>query len=143
MQGVEGDAAEISALILDLAQSLKANTERESAAGSLKAIHAQLDQLLQQLPASFFRPLISKDSLSSAQVSLAVQSGLAQATATELCIATLNLLSCKGWWNVWEMKQMSIYIMAGSLKVGPHIDKLLPWLLVCFSFFTDGLTSFA
>ena len=79
MQGVGGDAAEISALILDLAQSLKADGERDSAAGSLKAIHAQLDQLLQQLPDSFFESLISKDSLSSEQVGLAAQAGSTKA----------------------------------------------------------------
>lgn len=90
MQGVGGDAAEISALILDLAQSLKADGQRDSAAGSLKAIHAQLDQLLQQLPTSFFEPLISRDSLSTEQVGLAAQVSLGEATATEPSIAGFN-----------------------------------------------------
>ena len=68
MQGVGGDAAEISGLILDLAQNLKVQEDRESAATCLEAVHAQLDQLLPQLPPGFFEPLISKESLSEHQV---------------------------------------------------------------------------
>ncbi|KAK9840025.1 hypothetical protein WJX74_002283 [Apatococcus lobatus] len=68
MQGVGGDAAEVSAIIMDLAQGLNADGSRDSAADCLKAIHAQLDQLLPQLPASFFEPLVSRESLSEEQV---------------------------------------------------------------------------
>ena len=68
MQGVGGDAAEVSALILDLAQSLKADADKDSAAASLKAIHNAVDRLLPQLPPSFFEPLVSRDSLSDEQV---------------------------------------------------------------------------
>ena len=68
MQGVGGDAAEISGLIVDLAHSLKLHQDAASAAACLKAIHAQLDQLLPQLPAGFFDPLVSRDSLTGEQV---------------------------------------------------------------------------
>lgn len=123
MQGVGGDAAEISALILDLAQSLKVDGERGSAAGSLKAIHSQLDQLLQQLPDSFFEPLISKDSLSSEQVGLAAQPGPAQAIATEPLVDSPLVAG-----GMLGHKHSSRLLWLAAEK-NPHTDKLLPLLL--------------
>ncbi|KAK9837063.1 hypothetical protein WJX84_004327 [Apatococcus fuscideae] len=68
MQGVGGDAAEISALIQDLAASLNVDHNPQSAADCLHAVHAQIDKLLPQLPTSFFEPLISRDTLTDQQV---------------------------------------------------------------------------
>eukprot|EP00891_Asterochloris_glomerata_P008758 jgi/Astpho2/8758/Aster-x0822 len=68
MEGLSGDAAEMSAQIQALALALHLDNSIKGAAAMLKSINAQLDSLLPQLPPGFFQPILPEGSLSQPQV---------------------------------------------------------------------------
>ena len=71
MEGLSGDAAEMSAQIQALALALHLDNSIKGAAAMLTSINDQLDSLIPKLPPGFFQPILPEGSLSQPQVRLA------------------------------------------------------------------------